>query len=169
MTRKVALAAVITMFTNERSKQLYFGLWLLLIIFFSHVVAHPYSYAWKGMLETMALGAVLMSLLLGSALAIEKRDGEPRLNDHANAVVTVLIYFIHVPLIMIFCFLIAKESSVTASKKVASMLAEPTRKLQNMTTSAVAGVSLASARFKGHLATKMDSVLSSSSRVSSRS
>jgi len=154
MTRKVAMAAVVTMFTNTRSKQLYFGLWLLLIIFFSHVVAHPYSFAWKGMLETMALGAVLMSLLLGSALAIEKRDGTPRLDARANAIVTVLIYFIHVPLIMLFCTLITKEASVSTSKKIANMLSEPTRKLQNMTTSAVAGVAMASQRLKVHLSTK---------------
>ena len=50
---------------------MYAGLWVLLISFMLQVMCRPYADPRIGYLETLSLAAVLASLLLGLALALE--------------------------------------------------------------------------------------------------
>ena len=70
MVRKFLLVGVTVWLARDASYQIYGGLWVLLASFMLHVVLRPYKDSKVGFLETLSLGAVLASLLLGNAIAL---------------------------------------------------------------------------------------------------
>jgi hypothetical protein len=70
MARKFLLVAVTVWFGRDPTYQIYAGIWVLLIAYQLQVVCQPYEDAMMGRLESVSLCAVLVSLLIGNAIAL---------------------------------------------------------------------------------------------------
>jgi hypothetical protein len=75
MVRKALLVGVTVWFARDPQYQIYAGLWVLLVSFFLQVLCKPYSNPTIGFLETLSLGATMVTLLLGQALALGGMSG----------------------------------------------------------------------------------------------
>jgi len=96
MTRKALLVGVTVWFARDPKFQVYAGLWVLLIAFILQVLCKPYSNAAVGFLETLALGATLVTLLLGHALALGG------LGDAAETFIRTLAALINIAMLCYF-------------------------------------------------------------------
>ena len=70
MARKLLLVAVTVWFGRDPGYQIYAGVWVLLIAVALQVLCQPYEDALMGRIESLMLCAVLVSLLLGNAIAL---------------------------------------------------------------------------------------------------
>ena len=96
MLRKALLVAVTVLFARSPSFQVYAGLWVLLVAFLLHVLCQPYQNPATGFLETLSLGATLVSLLLGQALSLDglSESGELAVRWAAATLnIAMLVYF----------------------------------------------------------------------------
>jgi hypothetical protein len=116
MARKALLVGVTVWFARDPKFQVYAGLWVLLIAFILQVLCKPYSNAAVGFLETLTLGATLVTLLLGQALALGG------LGDTAETFIRTLAALINIAMLCYFARdafqqLTAKEAQTDAMKR----------------------------------------------------
>lgn len=109
MTRKLIFTGTLTLLAHQRWLQLPACLCVMAAIFGLHAAASPYKNWWKGALETVALFALMLSLLLGCALTpltkLELDARSPGSTDSASA----LFIAVHIPVLMLFGVLLVAE------------------------------------------------------------
>ena len=108
MARKALLVGVTVWFARDPQFQVYAGLWVLLIAFILQVLCQPYSNAMTGFLETLTLGATLVTLLLGQALALGG------LSDSTETFIRTLAALINVGML---CYFLRHALRSTAGAK----------------------------------------------------
>ena len=111
--RKLLLVGATILFARDPSYQVYTGLWVLMLLLLRVVQAIQRSE--EGFLETLSLGATLLSLLLGQALALGG------LSTNAEHAIRALAATVNV--LMLALLLVAQCTEVRA--KPAEQTAEP--------------------------------------------
>eukprot|EP00937_MAST-01D_sp_MAST-1D-sp2_P000525 g525.t1 len=72
MARKFLFVTAATLLQgNQVGMQVYCGLWVVLVSFCLHITCQPYTNRAETIMETVALGAVSVSLLLGQGIALQ--------------------------------------------------------------------------------------------------
>ena len=109
MCRKLIFTGTLTLLAHQRWLQLPACLCVMAAIFGTHAKAAPYKDWWKGALETIALFALMISLLLGCALTpLTRRDLERRRPGSTQAA-SILFIAVHIPVLMLFVLLLWAE------------------------------------------------------------